>query len=419
MSMRLEEARTKPVDRVIRIASVVFLALLTAGGASAGSLTARAYAFERLKDANDLIAEGDFELARTKLMQVSNWSKVNDYERAMANQALGFLYFAAGEYAEAARSFEGVKRGILDEVAELNMLYNLAQLYVALDRPREAIEIYQQWFDKTTNPSAQSYIAYANAWLQLDDYARALPLVEKGVSRAKVPEESWLKLLLALYFETQQYPKAAGVLKQLLHRYPAKDYWIQLAAVHGEMNDYRASMTTLELAHKQGYLTEEVEFVRLAHLFLHFDVPYKAARILRDGMERGFVPESEHTYRLLAESLLQAREIDGAMAPLMRAAELSKEGDLYLRLAQIHVGRHEWDEARQAVAAAFEKSDLADPGTAYLLEGIALVSLGELDRAREALGKARKHKDTRRIASEHLAYIDTLEDRQGLPASIP
>jgi tetratricopeptide (TPR) repeat protein len=373
---------------------------------------ARDYAYHRLNAANDLLMEEKVDEALVKLRELEKSGRTNDYERALMLQTFGFAYHAKGDYAKSVEAFEAIESGVLEPHAELNMLYNLGQLYVVLDRTGDGIATLERWFRLAKNPTPPAYIALANAYVQAERYADALPLVEKACASSSEPAESWLQLLVALHSQNSHWAKAAGVLEDLIERYPRKTYWLQLSAAYGQLGRERDSMIALELGNLQSPLSEEAEVTRLAQLLLHNEIPYKAARVIERGIADGRVDGDRKSYELLATSLLQAREVARALAPLEKAASLASDGELWLRLAQLRIAREEWDEADRALREAQTRGGLERPGLAALLGGITQLHRGELVRAGEAFDVARSFPDTRRMANEYIHYLDALRVRK-------
>ena len=93
------------------------------------------------------------------------------------------------------------------------------------------------------------------------------------------------------------------------------------------------------------------------------------------------------------------------LAPLGRAAELSDDGNLYVRLGQVHIQREEWGDAAQMLRRALDKGDLRDQGNAVLLVGIALYNDSKSAEARRYFARARKYEDTRVEADRWITHI--------------
>jgi tetratricopeptide (TPR) repeat protein len=248
----------------------------------------------------------------------------------------------------------------------------------------------------------------ALAYFRQDENELALPPARRAVESTNRPKEAWMQLLLALYLEGESYSEAVAVLERILVRFPKKDYWLQLAAIYGRLGDEDRNLAVTELAYTQGFLTQDSELRNLARLYLHHEIPYSAARVLERGLNEKRVGADADVLKLLAQSWLSAREYERAKEPLARAARLANEGDLFLRLAQLHIQCEEWPEAIDALVTALNDENLKDPGRALVLLGVSNVSAERLDAARRAFQRARKHEPVRGSADrwlEHLARI--------------
>jgi tetratricopeptide (TPR) repeat protein len=352
-----------------------------------------------------------YDKALNELRDLEKSDRVNEYERALMHQTYAYVYYAMGEYAKSVRSFEAVESGILQPNAELNVLFNLGQLYVVLGRTDQAIATLERWFRLVKNPGPPAQIALANAYVQAERFDDALPLVEKACASSSEPAESWLQLLVALHTQASRWKPAATALEALLERFPRKTYWSQLSAVYAQLGRDLDSMIALELANVQAPLSDSTELTRLAQLLLHNEIPYKAAVVLQRGITAGNVAATRDSYELLATSLLQAREIEKALEPLEKAASLSSDGELWLRLAQVRIAREEWTAASKALAEAQRRGGLDRPGLAELLVGITRLHRGELDPAEEAFERARTFEYSRRSANEYISYLEDVRAR--------
>ena len=56
---------------------------------------------------------------------------------------------------------------------------------------------------------------------------------------------------------------------------------------------------------------------------------------------------------------------------MRQAADLSEEGNLYVRLGQVNMQREEWSEAVRLLGKAIAKGDLKGPGNVHLLLSIS------------------------------------------------
>ena len=375
-------------------------------------LPIRKSAFTALNKAHKAIEKQDWPGALGALDGLAKRKGNNAHERALMFQAYGYVHSGRDEYLDASRAFEqAIATGALSYPAELSTLYNTGQLYIAVGQPERGIEILLRWLGRAENPAASAYILIAQAHLQIEDFDGALRYIELGLAKADAPEESWLQIAASLYFQKQDYEAVAKVLEQLVSRFPNKEYWLQLAAAYGELEQDKRSLASLEAAYRQDLLDRNNELVQLAQLYLYYDAPYLAARVLERGIESGVVEGSSENWELLANSWISGREYERALEPLGMAAQRSDDGDLWVRLGQVCVERDLWQRAADALGAAFRIGDLSEPGTAHLLLGIANFHLGRLDSAERSFDRARNYEEARHSAGQWLRHVAGARER--------
>jgi hypothetical protein len=74
-------------------------------------------------------------------------------------------------------------------------------------------------------------------------------------------------------------------------------------------------------------------------------------------------------------------------------------------LARLHIERETWKPAATALNKALSRGGLAEPGNAYLLQGIAHYESAHRQLAREAFEQARRFDKVRDNARQWLAYL--------------
>ena len=130
---------------------------------------------------------------------------------------------------------------------------------------------------------------------------------------------------------------------------------------------------------------------------------------MKRGLKDGVIEDNSENLELYANSLLHAREYDLAIDPLRDAAEAAENGDLYHRLAQVHIEVENWNKARGALESALNKGDLRDEGSVLLLLGIANFNEDRLDSARKAFERAAKNEKQADSAEKWLNHVEAAE----------
>ena len=344
----------------------------------------------------------------TRLLLKLKPGRMNPYERALVYRMLAFVAYSADDSKQAIEYF---KKTLDEEILPLRddarIRFNIAQLYAGLQEWQPVIDWLDSWLLYTENPDPIGFYLKGIAYYQLENFEQAIANAEEAVDRSAEPKESWLRLLAALFAQTEDFASATPVLEELMLRFPKKQYWVQLALIYGAREDYRRSLAVQQVAYAQGYLTEEKELERLARSYLYHDLPYPAAKVLEKAIEDGQVEASTESLELLANSWIAAREYDRSLTPLKRAADLAENGEVYVRLGQVYMQREEWKAAAANLQKAIDKGGLEDPGNAQLLLGISYYNDERVARARSSFVRARKYESTRQEANRWITHIQT------------
>jgi tetratricopeptide (TPR) repeat protein len=344
------------------------------------------------------------------LLAKLNPKRLNPYERALVYRLMAFVTYTTGDYDATIANFHKVLAEEVLPVGNENKLrFNIAQLHAALQQWREVIDALHEWARYVEEPDPLSRYLMGIAYFQLNDFDAALTYAAQAVDQSPEPAQGWLQLLAALYIQKEDYASASSVLEELVMRFPKKEYWVQLSLIYGARENYRHSLAVQQVAYLQGFLTEDKELRRLARSYLYHDMPYPAARVLEMGLEANTIESNASSFELLANSWIAAREYERSLPPLVQAAELSENGDLYVRLGQVYLQREEWNAAATPLQKAIEKGSLKNLGNAQLLLGIAYYNDERVARARSSFARARRHDSTRVAADRWIAHIENEE----------
>ena len=153
-------------------------------------------------------------------------------------------------------------------------------------------------------------------------------------------------------------------------------------------------------------LEKESEFVTMAQLYLQREVPYKAAKVLTEQMEKGVVTENARNYRLLSQAWMLSQEDRKAIPALEKAAALSDDGELDVRLGNTYLNLAEYSECAKSVRTALRKGGLKNPDNAQISLGMCLYNLKEYSDAIAAFREAAKTQKSRRIANQWIRVIE-------------
>ncbi len=373
--------------------------------------------YKQLSEAQVAAEAENYQAALNILNSLSRDDSLNSYEKAQMYNFYAFIYYSQDRYRDAIRAYENVlAQPELPEALENGTIYSLAQLYFQSEDYRKSIQLMERWFRIAKNPGPEPYVIVAQAYYQLKDYRNALPNIETAMriarQQGKRVKENWLLLQRLFYYELNDYAKSEEVLKELIRLYPKKIYYTQLSATYHELNDDKKQLAALELAHMQGMLTQGRELLNLAQLYVANGVPYKGAKILQEGIDNNVIEARESNLRLLSQSWFMAGEFEEAIPPLRRAAQISDDGDLYVRLAQSYLNLERHAEAVEALRAGLQKGGVRRPGDAQVMLGMSLYELDRLEQARSAFTVAANYDANERTARQWINHIGKEAERR-------
>ena len=266
-----------------------------------------------------------------------------------------------------------------------NVISMLGQLSYAEGSFKTAIDYMEQWIAMEANPSSLGFDIIAASYWQLKDKKKALKFSERALCVAKAnkskPKESTYNLLVALYNENERVNDMLPLFEELVRFYPKKRYWTQLSGVYGELKQEDNQLSALEAAHDQRLLDKETEYVSLYQLLMRAEAPLKAARAIEYGIQNEFVEENEKHLKYLAQGWHLAQELDKAEPVYEKAAQKSKEGELYIFLGQIYLATDRYKKAKQALQLGLKKGKLKDPVTVNILLGQVAYELQDFEDA--------------------------------------
>ena len=192
--------------------------------------------------------------------------------------------------------------------------------------------------------------------------------------------------------------KKVGVYEILVNLYPKKSHYLNLASTYFQMDRERDYMIILRAAYQKDYLDKQAEYITLAQLLLTFDNPYWAAEVLINGQKKlvpfkdeetgeekllPVVKEDEKTLKLLADCLISAQEYEQAIPILLRAAQLSDDGQKYVVLGSLYSQLDQWENAAEAIEKGIKKGNVRNLFQAKLSLGSIFLEMRDFEKAKK------------------------------------
>jgi tetratricopeptide (TPR) repeat protein len=345
--------------------------------------------------------------AATLAIQKIKLDGLSPYERSRVEQILATIDHSQDKYESARGHLQAaIAAGGLTEEEISQSKYQIAQLFLAEEKWKEGAAALEDWFKTAAKPNSAAYYLLAVAYYQQELFDRALTPAQRAVDLAEKPQESWIQLVLALHLQREHWKEAVPLLTRLINMAPDKKvYWEQLSSVYGQLGEYPRALAIMQLAYGTGLLNSDGDVRRLADLLLFNNVPYRCGQVLDEAIRKKTVKADSKLYEKQANCWIAAREFKRSIEPLSRAAEMSANGDLYVRLGEVQVQRSDWGGASEALGKGLKKGGLKDTGNAQLLLGIALYNQKKLTQAEEWFKKAKSSSKSRRTAEGYLQLI--------------
>lgn len=362
----------------------------------------RAFRYSRNKKDDKAVVE---------LIQLLKQTKNRPYEYALVWQNLGFTLAGSGKTKKAIKALKNaLKVNTLPYAPTMTTLYTLSQLYFAEEDFESAHEHLTQWFSLANKRTAQAYMLMGMILGQKGEKAKALDYVNQAINMEEKPQEKWLQYALSLNHSLERYKNALKILITLTSQHPEKGrYWKQLYQTYLSLFQDTKALAVMEMAYKEGHITEESEITNMVNLMVFLKMPFKAAKLLESEINTGRVTENKSNLELLAQALYQAREVDAAVAVLERAGHLSNDGQLLAKRGYMLMESDKYQEAIESFQMSLKKGKLKDTGKVYYAIGLAHYSNNELSHALDALKTALK---TNKKDSAVVALIDQIKNQK-------
>ncbi len=371
----------------------------------------------KLNTALELKDEGDVQGAMEELNEILERRRVSSIARARVYMIMANFYYEADDIPNAIANFEKVlEQEDLLYAVEDQVNNALASLYFMQENYEKSLEYLEKWLVYQEVIPNRAYLLKGQALYAMGRFDEAIPQIETVIERTQFEggevKESWWLLLRSMYYDKQDYVKVRDILEILITDWPKATYWLQLAAMYSELQQEDLQLATMEVAYKQGFFDKGTHYVNLAQIYLYNEVPWKAAQVMEDGFGKGLIEETEDNLATFAQAYQMAREDAKAVEPLSRAAEMSEDGELYTRLANVHMNLDQWDKAIPALDKAIAKGGLDRVDQTYLLLGMAHFNVDELTKAQEAFREARRDERSRRQAATWLNFLEKEKQRR-------
>lgn len=322
-----------------------------------------------VNEALTLINESQHNAALSKLNEALSIDPLNAYERATIYQMQGASYYELNQYGAAITAFENSinSGGLLPNEAD-SLRVNVAQLLIANGQYAEGAQKLENYLNNGGQQKPQYVEMLTQAWVQSDNYSRALPWAQKWFDQASPKERKHFDLLNFLYNNLGQPGKQADIVKQMINRWPEdKTLWDAWASMLANGGREQEAFEVSKMLYLGGALTQESDLMKVVQYYSFYDMPFQAAQILEQEMNRGRITSSPEKLVQLSDLFRQAREYKRAIPILEKAAAASGKGKLFADLGEALYNEGQCGKAEDAFTNAINRG--FDAGKAWMLIG--------------------------------------------------
>lgn len=361
--------------------------------------------FEKLQE---MIADDMYVEARAGLNKLLE-RRLNGFESAQVNQYIGWVDSNEGDYVAAIKRFQmALETDSLPNQAHFSMMLQIASMHMAGDNYQKGLDAIHAYYKVTDEIEDKVFVREANAYAQLEQYQKAIPVLKKAISLSEKPVERWYHLLYVLHRNLSQYIEAAKVLEILIAINPnKKEYWTSLSALYLNLKKDDKALAILALADENNLISDEKAQIRLFQMYSILEIPFKAGKVLEKGLRDGVIEPSFKRWEDLGKTWYQAGEMDSALIAYSEASKLSTDGRIDFLRGLIYFDRDDWTKTIEAMNSALEKGGLKDrkTGRSLMFLGMAESHINHFSKAIAALKKATKYKETRAGAYQWIEHL--------------
>ena len=357
----------------------------------------------KLQKLQDAYHDEKYDQAQALADEIIGHKRANDYEKSFATQVLAHVAIDQDDYPKAI--------GLMQKALELNglpndahyqMMYQVAQLQLAEEQYGPALETLERFTNETRSDDPKILALRGNAMYRTERYEEAVALLKQAVESTDKPEESWLQLLMATYFEMDKPAEAAGIAEQLVARKPDDKTLIRnLSSIYLQAEQNEKAAKVLEDAKARGLLTEAKDYEQLYKLYYYIEQEDKAIATINEGLEKNILPPSVEVYRIIGDAHYFSERIPQAVEAYSKGAELATDGEMDLLRARL---LHEMERYQDSKAAAQKAIDrgVKRKGDAYLILGGAELGMDNKAGAIAAYKQAAKFPESKTVAETWL-----------------
>lgn len=360
-----------------------------------------------LNKANDLIADGKDDEALALIAKVTEDKRAKPYALAFAKLLEGQVLWGKDDGVGAIAALnEAVQMDALPNSNHFDAMYQIAQLQLQEEKYADALATLDRYTRESGKNTADTQAIRANVYYRMDKFQEAAAEMTKAIGMTSEPKDSWFQILVASYFELDQYDQAAQVLQQQLAKDPQNKKLInQLATVYINADKPDQAIAVMVKAKNDGLISTGEDYLQLAKLYASGEKHKEAAAVLKEGLDKGIIQPGYEPWRLLGDVCSQADDETCAIDAYAKASPFAKDGYVDFQRGYALYYQERYPEAKQALDAALAKGGLSQEGEAYILRGDASDAAGQSAAAVADWEKAAQFPSSKQMAEQRLKIV--------------
>ena len=358
-----------------------------------------------LNKATDMVNEGNLAEAQPLIEKVLGNDRASKYAQAFAHQLMAQVYWEQDNGPQAISEYkQAIALDALPNSAQFQLVYALAQTELQEEKYPEALATLAQWERLTGTQTGDSLALKANAYYRTDQYQLAIDTMKSAIAKdGGAAKESWSQILMASYFELDQYDEAAVLVKGQLAKNPTDKKLINnLATIYIQGDKPEQAIEVLAKAKQQGLVTSGEDYIQLAKLYSAADKHKDAAATMKEGFDKGIIKPSLDAYKLHGDVCTLAEDDACAIDAYTKAAPLAQDGNVEYQLGYLQFYADKPADALKTLDKAIAKGGLRQEGEAYLLRGDAKNEAGQEKSALDDWRKAAGFASTKTMADQRI-----------------
>ena len=300
---------------------------------------------------------------------INSGQELNAYERSTIYMMMGQAYNDSDNSAQAQTAFQRAidAGGLLPNEVE-QMTVTIAQLKILNGQYRDGAESLERYLRNGGQEKPQFVDLLVQAWVEAEDFRRALPWAEKWFNRASPKERRHFDLLNFIYNDLGMTGKQADIVKEMIQKWPEdRSLWNNWASMLANGGREQDAFEVQKMLYLGGALQDESDLKKVISYYSYYEMPYQAAQILEREMASGRIQRSPDNLTELATYYRTAREYGRAIPVLEQAAQQANTAKLYADLGEAYYNEGQCAKSEEAFRNAINRG--YDAGKSWMQVG--------------------------------------------------